>query len=681
MNSREMTDAQVLDYLCKKYHIDFFPGDVLLAMQEERYRGYSPLIKVAGLDIQRHEYDNGNTGEPGLAIRFFNGQGEFDNFTFEEVEQRKDYDEYFRRNKWRKVNPDELPVLQNKAKGLLDGTIANDMPEQLRIEKEGEESANNSTGLMGRSSKATLEAQLELVNDRKHGVLVLSRLMELEITRRMQELNKVRADALALVDIMMKKVERIMRTITVIELYLGVNEELHQIRSGKSAPAGTPITFRQRGMFMDEEVAVKIGFEKAKEFDYNDITVFDEWLLGPGNLDYVLPEPRSIAIFRPRRYGKDYGDPWGSAQENKKNHTYTYFLIRDGENLHRIYTDKLIVTGRLFPKRTELQDMFDKVAEARSERDKESVENSLYLYRKLATFLQGLLDRTTVFGPLTTPINLYNLTDETQQMVNFVYDDDDNLIGDGRPSFSEWHESINSSIQVGSRVLLTGVWSEGRGYVSNSDFKNRLFYYCNDYSVPRLPSRGIYTVEKPVSGHTWGYYKGSPPKELCIRYNPGGDVHGGWGSWESHERKNKISWAIQRTDGFVIHYDVIDPADVEYYLHSRAHRNKYVSMLPVLETILQLKAEEVEQEKPFVQMVLDEANRKNIATDEAEIEKAVRWWKTKNKWKRAISIDDAKALRMIIASIKSGSYLTQQPGVDSSTTVPAVPHCEAGHAE
>lgn len=71
-------------------------------------------------------------------------------------------------------------------------------------------------------------------------------------------------------------------------------------------------------------------------------------------------------------------------------------------------------------------------------------------------------------------------------------------------------------------------------------------------------------------------------------------------------------------------------------------------MLPVLETILEEKAAERRMEAPFVQLVLDEATRKHLRTSREAIEEALIWWKTKNKWKRGLTVDDAKALRMIL---------------------------------
>lgn len=77
-----------------------------------------------------------------------------------------------------------------------------------------------------------------------------------------------------------------------------------------------------------------------------------------------------------------------------------------------------------------------------------------------------------------------------------------------------------------------------------------------------------------------------------------------------------------------------------------------MSMLPVLETLMNLREQEETDEAPFIQLVLDECQRKNITADWQTITERVIWWKTKNKWKRAITADDTKALRMIVRALQ-----------------------------
>ena len=287
---------------------------------------------------------------------------------------------------------------------------------------------------------------------------------------------------------------------------VGVEEELHQLQSGESAPVDEPISFRQLVLFMDEEISVKIGFEKARNFDFSTIEKFDE-LLQPGHLDYLLPEPRGMVALRPRRTHKDYGydDPFVNAMRNVPNMANTYFLIRDGENIYRIFTDRLSIPDRLFPRRDELQQMFTRVEEVmgsnRRESEKEELEDQMYRYRKQATFLQGLLDRTTVFGTLSEPINLFALNETTENRIRFIYDDDKNLT-DGRLPYKKWVSALNESIQVGSRILIQD-WLAGNWRNQKKDHLDRLWYQVGEYNAPELPTGGIYIVEAPPTPKYW----------------------------------------------------------------------------------------------------------------------------------------------------------------------------------
>ena len=539
---------------------------------------------------------------------------------------------------------------KQQAAALLDRGDLEALHAELLALQSGEEQAveTNQTALLAKGSKAHFEALVASVDGRRNEIRLQTGMVARQIEMRMQAMRQLKDTMHTMLSVFNQQIKRLYRAITTIELYLGIDEELHQLQAGPSAPGDEPISFRQLCLFMDEEIAVRIGFEKAKNFDFQTIEQFDDWLLEPGNLDCLLPEKRGIVVLRPRRFEKQYShNAIINRQLNEENLTYTYFLIRDGANVHRIFTQKLTVKDRLFPRKTELTAMFNDEQQSMARGQQEAYEDSVYAYRTRAAFLQGLLSRTAVFGPMTRHINLFALNEQTEPLIRFVYDDDETLLSDGRPAFAIWQRNLNATIQPGSRVLLTGWYEEDGRWTQGKDFINRLFYACNEYNAPPLPTAGIYLVENPPSIQSWSYYD-KDVKELCIKHNPGEEIGvRGW-TYQPHERKNRISWAIKRTDPFLLHYDAILLGDVSYYLHSRLHRAKYLAMLPVLETILEEKAAERRMEAPFVQLVLDEATRKHLRTSREAIEEALIWWKTKNKWKRGLTVDDAKALRMIL---------------------------------
>jgi len=66
---------------------------------------------------------------------------------------------------------------------------------------------------------------------------------------------------------------------------------------------------------------------------------------------------------------------------------------------------------------------------------------------------------------------------------------------------------------------------------------------------------------------------------------------------------------------------------------------------------------ELKWEKEFVRMTVEELFRENIIVNEEKVWEAVNWWKNKVIWKRPITKDDAKALRMIKSKLKNNKNI------------------------
>ena len=72
-------------------------------------------------------------------------------------------------------------------------------------------------------------------------------------------------------------------------------------------------------------------------------------------------------------------------------------------------------------------------------------------------------------------------------------------------------------------------------------------------------------------------------------------------------------------------------------------------MMPILYEIKKQRLKELQEESKFVKGLIDDLKRTNnkLENVEQKVWDMVEWWKTKNKWKRAISENDEKAWRMI----------------------------------
>lgn len=570
-----------------------------------------------------------------------------------------------------------LKEVMDEANKVISGEIS------IKVYQQNEfaNAMNSETALIGRSSKEGLIAIQNALVEKKKTAELIHKAVTWEMEKRKQELENIRQNLYGVVAKFQKQVEKIMRVINTIELYLGIEEELYQILKGEPAPAETPISFRQLVLFIDEEVGSHID----GGLDFRSIDQFDEWISEPAHLNIVLPEKKGVVVLNPRRHNKEYNDDWLNVHWNVPNKLHTYILIRNGDNVYRIFTEKITIRGRLFPRKKELQQLYDRMLKESWDRNKEKIEDEMYQYKNRAMLLQGLLDRTEVFHPL--PVERLNLLklEENEKYVNFIYDAEDALPS-GKKSFIEWKASINSKIGHGSRILITsGADATGGKYGSD-----RIYFECNEYNYPRRPNMGVYEVEeykggirkhwlddeqlekinqegrmaeyigKSRGGHHIARVKDKlEEKHLTILYNPKDTVYGGWGSYESHNRKKNIRYRIWPDDGFVLNYDQLDLADIDFYLKSRVDREGYLYMMPILKEVLPHLREEAKLESFFVDFVVGRNEDKMLESElRKRTQEAVRWWKYKNKWKRPINKNDALALRMIEQRILSPNYKT-----------------------
>jgi len=428
---------------------------------------------------------------------------------------------------------------------------------------------------------------------------------------------------------MQRQLGQIKRVIGAIEMYIGVHEEIVQIRDGLPAPMDTPIVFRQLVLFMDEECGDPRWKNDQPGIDFRNVEDFDAWVIQPANLARILPHEKGVVALQPSRQERSYtNNVWINAEMKVKN-KMTYLLIRNGECVYRIWTGTSMGT-KLFPGPEEIQKVFDRV-ERGSEFGQEQAKNLEFSYQRKGLLLQGLLDRTDVFKPMNSLVNLFD-PDTYAGLIEFVFDAEPALL-DGRLRYREWKDGINKQIQRGSRILL----AIHRPIEQGASGPRRFLRYYRDGAEPSPPGFGVYKVEEVHPPSIW-----DKREKLIIRYNPDDTVYSSWSDWRGHKRKNRVSYIAYRSDTFVLNYDLIDLETVENFIDSRLERRQYLNIIPLLWEIRDRRLAELEWEKHFVVLMANETG-----APEEKVWDAVVWWKTKNIWKRPIMEDDAKALRMI----------------------------------
>lgn len=523
----------------------------------------------------------------------------------------------------------DFEELQDDSQRLLNGE---DVHSKFMVVQENESINEDSTALVTTRSKESLL----MYNDKVHAAIErmenIRMVAEAIIESKKRQLDTYLNKMGSALSVMKKEMQRVMRVIEMLEIYTGKNEEILQITQGEPSKDET-LHIRQLTLYMDEEMADyetrnDIKFYEHGGADYRDIEKFDEWLVNPRNRDKVIPEERCIVFFKPRRTDKEYSsDRYVNEMLNQWNHT-TYILIRNGENLYRLYSENVGCGSLVFPKAADLQKLLDEAENGSwKESAKIRLEDMNYRASKVAVLINSLCERTQIFGG-----KVYNMFKMEETGIQIIYDGDtDKQLADGHPRFKEWLKEINKEVGEGSRVLFirASCISDERHY------RFIRYYDRNSPNMPELPDTDVYTVLKGKR-NGWGDEK----EVLCIRYNP--DDRYSW-----IERKNKVSFIIKPDIDLMINYDRISEEDIDYYLNNRLDRKDYINVMSVLFELKHRLHAEKESEKDFVNLLASQNGVKP-----AHVEELLHIWKYKNKWKRALTTDDEKAYRMITRRIK-----------------------------
>ncbi len=451
-----------------------------------------------------------------------------------------------------------------------------------------------------------------------------------------------------IVKTMMKKVDDLVKIITVLNLYTGKTVDIYPIIEGKTADPQEPLSLRQRILYMDEELCAELDHEA----DYADVPLFFDALKDPAFRDIVVPEERCVVAVKPKRHEMGYrsGDAFYDAARESWN-KHTYIVLRNGENVWWLESDDLEVWGSAFPhsdfEETFRKQMADESTSFMSNIQKEH-ENVRYRTTKYMVFLQGLIDVNDFLAPMAVKPNL--MKGEGVALIR----DDENLIGTGRKSWQAFRDEKNALIRRGTRILYDGGKILRDGKTSWNAGGDHVRDYMNECARPQAPGAGVYhaDVYEQVLRHEYGKAVTGPADFLVFRYMPGDTIwkRGVWG-FDEVNRKNKVAWRY--SSSHVLNYDAVTADELQGYLSDRTLREQFREMMPLLKKALLEKRREEASEEDFKRLVASEERKRNgYECSPAVIEDAVLWWKTKVIFSRPLSADDAKAFRMIRQHIR-----------------------------
>ena len=443
-----------------------------------------------------------------------------------------------------------------------------------------------------------------------------------ELMRKKADLERLTYEIKNSLNIIKKELQQKQKVLYILELFLGIHEEIIELKEGPNAPENTPLTLFQQILYMDEEVGI---WNDGEGLDFKSIDKFDEWIIK--EYKRFLHQPKSICVFSVRRKSKDYGDPFINMNFNEENKK-TYFLIRNGDQLCRIWSD-VTVSQRLFPAQKEYQDLYEEWKHW-SDTVKEKLQNhhESYLFGLLA--IQGILERTDVLGTeLRKHLNFMRPDGLPDEWLKLIRDDEPEFwLTDGKPSWRDYIKANRATIGIGTRIILS---TEEYRFRLNSN-KDSDDWRAAPFRPGSPPSRSaVYIVDAIEEGK---YHS----KLFIIHYSPAE-------YWK--ERKRKVCFRLYGDE--ILNFDKITLEDAEYYESNRLYRKDYISLLPTIHWIKLIRKEEQSLEFEFTKFIAGKLDWDEFGYP--EIRRAIDWWKLKNKWKRDLTVDEAKAVRMILKKL------------------------------
>lgn len=463
----------------------------------------NPLKKIVYDDVIYVKYKVLDHKTPGYVLP--------EDFDEEEVEAsnraaiyEKPFDEFIKENAITSFT--SLKEVDEKMELVKSGVI----PELDNLPDENEKS----DGLVSTSNNDFLKSVEATTDKRRNAALIVEyslnrvvtkakreldekkRQMDLLLEKQKDALSELMAAANRAVAIFKRQLKKIQRLITTLEIYLGIHENVIQISEGEPAPATEPIHLFQQLKYMDEE----FGDPRKGGLDYSMIEQWDEWMIRDRNFEKIVPTLKGICIMRVRRYRKDYGKIHPLLQERfDKLNEQTYVVMRNGDNVYRIWSEHIEAPDTMFPKRSEIQDMLDKMHKELEDADESYIEKKsdqfddhIFNYKRIMLMIQGILYRTEIFVPIPVGLDIFKPQTHEGKLV-FVYDAELTLPS-GRLSFNQWKADINKSITKGSRIVVAFGEIDGGGRRGRDG--NRLVIYFKEGSVPPGPSNDIYSVEE-----------------------------------------------------------------------------------------------------------------------------------------------------------------------------------------
>lgn len=441
------------------------------------------------------------------------------------------------------------------------------------------------------------------------------------------------AAALAQTSDIMDHMDKLLAGIKSLELYVGKDVEVHSIRKGESAPRNVPLSFIQKKLMMDEELAVWVDVDKS--FDCTKRDLFYDALANHDDLvNQIFPTERCILVMAATRRFIDYGNSAANmvmAARNKE----VFLLARDGMNINIIASpvESHLGAARLFPSQDEQDRVFNgldgssiKFDDVRYGTHLRAHEVFALHYKRFLLLVCGLDHRLKLFGDFYDgPPSLNFVTQKFQDdYCRFIHDDDGFglLAGEKRQQVGDWINEMNSYARSGSRMLCN--WRR----LMNPETAPGA---CRNY--PR--------------GEGFDFrYQPANDKDVVIAYRAGQNLYvdidvSGY-SYKSGDRaftcKVNLSKAKdgREDDLSRLCLDAVKPDDLRWYIHNRDSRSGHLTYIRFFKQALKYILAERETERDSrerLSLALHDGDIAHGAEATRLVDQAVIAWRAANRGK------------------------------------------------
>lgn len=431
-------------------------------------------------------------------------------------------------------------------------------------------------------------------------------------------------------------VVKLLQGIESLDLYVGKDVIVETICKGASAPRSEPLTFVQKKLLVDEELA--IWAELDEWFDFSKLDLFFEALESHESLvDQIFPTERCVLVMATTRRHIDYGNSATNLVCNAKNAS-VFMMVRDGENIHRVISpvESHLGAARLFPSLDDQQKIFQgidgsdiKFDDVRYTKHLERHEAYSLHYKRLLILCCGLDHRLRLFGEFYDgPQDLGFVSLKFQEEhCRFLHDDDGTgLLGDGNsmPSLDAWIADKNEYLRSGSRVLCR--WgsvmdpdtapSACKEYRQGHGFDRRYSPKREREVVIAYRDGESICVDAEVSGYS---YTKHCERTFMSKVNLSALVYSRWG------RSTELAYLC---------LDSVTPEELHYYIHSRCARKDQVMYIRIFKEALQHLQADRKHERNTRRKLLDALEAGRIASGNSAqqvINQAVIAWRAKNR--------------------------------------------------